>query len=349
MFYYEKYLDLVSLLLRLFGGKSKEKKLEALQWCVNALKRNSLSCLEYMQRDLDDAHATILHIGVTKWMLKKILQEFCRREIKQLRDLSYPGNQLTIGWVQGLRDHLTTYGWTPSDIGINEEDLKRAPCYFYFRQASHHLNNARHPVRERDTGMDMFFSMLSEVAKQSPDAIDPDLLPATSDQLPRIEVFVDLEIRFMGENLEKGNLSLSDIGTSDEEVGTMLQEYHGRKAKEYLGYLRTDGTASFTLKTLREHLKASGLTLSKIGTTEEKLTVLLHASCKNGATHLLESTRSGSSGLTLDGLEIFLKFMREDLEECGLTLSDVGTSEAEIEELLSKKREASKEFAVCGK
>jgi hypothetical protein len=92
------------------------------------------------------------------------------------------------------------------------------------------------------------------------------------------------------------------------------------------------GTSNYggELRALRQQLTNGGLTLADIGTSEEELEQLRVLGCKTVATNHLNNLRRGSSSLDYE-----LRGLRQQLTNGGLTLADIGTSEEELESLLS--------------
>ncbi|MEX0918619.1 MAG: hypothetical protein WDZ85_01490, partial [Candidatus Paceibacterota bacterium] len=70
----------------------------------------------------------------------------------------------------------------------------------------------------------------------------------------------------------KGNLSLADIGTSEEELAELWVKGCTTKAHKWLGHLRngTDQYDSF-IGYVREEARKGNLSLADIGTSEEEL------------------------------------------------------------------------------
>jgi hypothetical protein len=139
----------------------------------------------------------------------------------------------------------------------------------------------------------------------------------------------------MREALEEGEVSLADIGTNEEEVGTMLHDYHRHRAIESLKFARINTSISFSnLEDMREHLSKAGMTLAEIGTSEEEARQLTCTSYKENALYWIESAKRGE--LTPEGLQITLKDIQKNFQKSGLTFLDIEMSEAEIEKLFGK-------------
>ena len=138
------------------------------------------------------------------------------------------------------------------------------------------------------------------------------------------------------EELRKGGLTPKDIGTSEKELKRLQIRYCKIAAKEYLVSLRK-GISEYAsyLDLLRFELERGGLTLRHIGTSERELERLRIKGCKLAAKEYLASLRKGN----LTPYSRFLDYihLRRELEEGGLTPTDIGTSESELKELKDRK------------
>ncbi len=90
---------------------------------------------------------------------------------------------------------------------------------------------------------------------------------------------VEQNLWFMGEELKKAGYRLEDIGTSEEEVKSLLVQGHISAAKWWLEQVREKAGQEkiWTYETdfIREHAEKAGVTLGAIGTSEEELKIIL--------------------------------------------------------------------------
>ena len=79
-------------------------------------------------------------------------------------------------------------------------------------------------------------------------------------------------LKHLREEVQRGGLTLKDIGTSEEELERLRVEGCKTSAQNTLKYLRS-GTDQYedSLKRLRKEVQKGGLTLKDIGTSEEEL------------------------------------------------------------------------------
>jgi uncharacterized membrane protein len=79
-------------------------------------------------------------------------------------------------------------------------------------------------------------------------------------------------IGYVREEAAKGNLSLADIGTSEEELAQLRVKGCMTAAQEWLGFLR-NGASDYDLliEYVREEATKGNLSLADIGTSEEEL------------------------------------------------------------------------------
>ena len=89
------------------------------------------------------------------------------------------------------------------------------------------------------------------------------------------------------------------------------------------------------IKTLKEYLERAHLKLEDIGTSEEELQACFREGHKNSAKNWLKVARESDNH---QNVEIAIGHIRDRLAEAGLTLDDIGTSEKELNFLLSSQQ-----------
>lgn len=136
----------------------------------------------------------------------------------------------------------------------------------------------------------------------------------------------------------RNGLTLSDIGTSKEELEELEVIGCRTSALKWLGHLRKgyDDWKSL-ISSISRVLAIGGLTFADIGTNEKELEDLKVLGCRTKAVQLLGYLRQGSECWSL-----FTNAMRKSLKAGELDLASIGTSEKEIKELrvLSHKTSA---------
>ena len=139
-------------------------------------------------------------------------------------------------------------------------------------------------------------------------------------------------LQFLRAGVEKGDFTLESLGTDDAELRTLRVKGGKTAAWRRLETLNR-GTTEYRLhlQALREEVRQGGFTLADLFTSEVELEDLRVKGCKTTATYFLDLLRPGLGhyALTLDGLR----------RECALgrlPLAEIGTSEAELEELRIK-------------
>ncbi len=130
----------------------------------------------------------------------------------------------------------------------------------------------------------------------------------------------------------KGNLTLEDVGTSEAELAEVKVKGCKTAANKWLGHLRngTDMYDSF-IGHVRKEAHKGNLTLEDVGTSEAELAEVKVKGCKTAANKWLGHLRNGT-----DMYDSFIGHVREEAQKGGLTLEDVGTSEAELAEVKVK-------------
>jgi hypothetical protein len=137
-------------------------------------------------------------------------------------------------------------------------------------------------------------------------------------------------IDYCREYLAKAGKTLSDIGTSEEELSQLLVDGYAAEAKKWLGFARNRNDENeSSVGYCREYLVKAGKTLSDIGTSEEELAQLLIDGYVAEAKMWLGFARNRN-----DESESSVSYCREYVAKAGKTLSDIGTSEEEISALL---------------
>ena len=140
-------------------------------------------------------------------------------------------------------------------------------------------------------------------------------------------------LRNLREELQRDGFSLADIGTSEEELEELMVKGSKIDAQKWLGHLREgDDQYKSWLVYLRTAVERGGFALVDIGTDEQELETLRINGCKITAQKWLGYLRAGGQFY-----ESFLGYLREEVLLGGFTLSDIGTSEEELEELRVKK------------
>lgn len=124
------------------------------------------------------------------------------------------------------------------------------------------------------------------------------------------------------------HFSLADIGTSEEELERLVAEAPKAQARTTVARLR-EKPDFFWIGSLRDKVKAGVFSLSDIGTSEEELEQLLERARMDAALYWLTQLRKEPSNSAIH-------HVREALTKSGLSLTDIGTSEEELEQLRVK-------------
>jgi hypothetical protein len=130
--------------------------------------------------------------------------------------------------------------------------------------------------------------------------------------------------------LAKAGKTLSDIGTSEEELSQLLIDGYFAMANMWLGFARNrNDDNELNIGYCREYLAKAGKTFSDIGTNEEELSQLLIDGYVAKAKMWLVFARERNNNNKLN-----IGYCRDYLAKAAKTLSDIGTSEEEISALL---------------
>jgi len=141
--------------------------------------------------------------------------------------------------------------------------------------------------------------------------------------------------RELYEALSQAGVGLADIGTSEQELQTLAQKGRRLAAEAFLGKLRQ----STNVEAFRDYyihlsseMKKGDLQLADIGSSEEEIDNLMQKLLPKTARDYLDLLRSKPSDLFAVDY-IYNNFI--ELLAQGLTLEMLGTSEEELDELLS--------------
>ncbi|MFH1183048.1 MAG: hypothetical protein V1690_02190 [Candidatus Moraniibacteriota bacterium] len=139
----------------------------------------------------------------------------------------------------------------------------------------------------------------------------------------------DRLIRELRSDVTKAGLTLTEIGTSEEELKKLRIK---ASAMRNLRYLRKNSDSfRLFLCDFRKYVAKGGFSLSEIGTSEAELEELRIKGHKASAIKTLDYLRKGSITPSFD-----LRELVRDIVEGGLTLSDIGTSKEELEILANR-------------
>lgn len=127
--------------------------------------------------------------------------------------------------------------------------------------------------------------------------------------------------------LRDAQLSLADIGTSEAEIAELTMKGHKPAAEQWLALLRgMHGVSSKTfLVYLLEEVRLGQLSFADIGTTKAEMRQLRVGAYKAVAKFFLNELRKSPHDK-----RTHLQRVREEVEEGGFTLADIGTSETEL-------------------
>jgi hypothetical protein len=99
------------------------------------------------------------------------------------------------------------------------------------------------------------------------------------------------------------------------------------EARRWLSRLRQGATNwEIILDHFRREVERGSFSLSEIGTNEDELENLRVRGCKTAAVTWLSALRNGSNQF-----DLFLSYLREEIQKGGLSLVEIGTSHNELE------------------
>jgi len=137
----------------------------------------------------------------------------------------------------------------------------------------------------------------------------------------------DSMIGYVREDVRKGNLSLADIGTSEEDLEQIRVNCCKITAKKWLDILRRRTTEyDLAISCVLDNARKGNLSLADIGASEKGLEQLRVKNCEFTARKWLGFLRDGS-----DQCELKIECILENVRKGGFSLASIGTSEEELE------------------
>ena len=147
---------------------------------------------------------------------------------------------------------------------------------------------------------------------------------------------IEDNIGFLRKYAEKAGVSVNDIGTSEEELKTLLTEGYTFEAKKWLRMTREQaGTQNIedNIFFLRKYAEKAGVSVNDIGTSEEELKTLFTEGYTSEAKKRLQMTREQAG---TQNIEDNIFFFRKYAQKAGVSVNDIGTSEEELKTLLTE-------------
>jgi len=151
---------------------------------------------------------------------------------------------------------------------------------------------------------------------------------------------VDVDVIWLRHWVEMAGIRLETIGTSEEELETLLRKGYKAEAKNRLKLARircsVEGVDS-DVKLVQEYVEKAGIDLKTIGTSKKELKQLLRKGYRAEAEKWLKVARECRSKQKVDSA---VKWVREYVEKAGITLEEIGTSDEELKKLLEESEES---------
>lgn len=138
--------------------------------------------------------------------------------------------------------------------------------------------------------------------------------------------------------LQDSNATLADIGSSEEELSSLLHHACLQRAKDDLAEFQAIGRPSYA--NIDYRLQEGGLSYADIGTSQVELDRIVHQAELRLAAEMLQKVREVSSGTSIVcGMSIYhidngANAVRQRVKRAQGTLADIGTSETELQQLV---------------
>ncbi len=144
------------------------------------------------------------------------------------------------------------------------------------------------------------------------------------------------KIILVREYAEKANVTLEELGTTEEELREIEKRSHIYLAKFFLNVSRKNSVSQSVeveVSSVKEDAKKGGITLEELGTTDEELNNLTHQGYINEAKSLLITVREY---VEIQPVILEISLIKENAGKAGMTLEEMGTSEEELKKLEEK-------------
>ncbi len=138
-------------------------------------------------------------------------------------------------------------------------------------------------------------------------------------------------ISWINHGVRKNYFTLEDIGTSEEELQSLLTSNCKMLAQEDLNLLRTKNPYyDIHIRSLELQVEKGNISLEDIGTSEKELKQLKLEGAKLLVQQYIAHVKS-----EIISYDCFINFLKERIQDEGLALEDVGINEKVLEEIKS--------------
>ena len=255
--------------------------------------------------------------------------------------------------VKQLKEYARKAGIAVEEIGTSEEELKGLLVEGDTAEAKDWLRLARERAKEH--GVKAEVRHIREYARKAGIAVEE--IGTTLEELTELRKQgnvsnaklllrlvqekagkgdVEMEVKRVRQHASDAGVTLEEIGTSEKKLKGLLVKGNIAASKDWLRLAREraeKGDVEMEVKRVRQHASDAGVTLEEIGTSEKKLKGLL---VKGNIAASKDWLRLARERAEKGDVEMEVKRVRQHASDAGVTLEEIGTSEKELEELLSK-------------
>jgi soluble cytochrome b562 len=234
-----------------------------------------------MRLHLKQGKWTLADIGTSEQKLNEAVRDYHKREASRWLKFAYTTDEAH-RCIEEMDVHLKQGYWTLDDIGTRADKLETVMSNYHKSKARSLLQFACTTGKAPDCIEDMRKHLRQGFWTLADIGTSEDKLKTVVRNYHKREAKKWLDsargvglapacIEHMREHLKQGNWTLADIGTSEDDLKTVIRNYHKREAKKWLDSARGVGLAPACIEHMREHLKQGNWTLTDIDTSEEKL------------------------------------------------------------------------------
>lgn len=302
-------------------GTSEEELAELLlnshkakaHWWVSCLREGRITLcppVDHILEYVREKNFSLADIGMSEEELKDLWIKSHKAEahkwLARLRESIEPDRQ----FIDRVRSVVLKGNLSLADIGTSEKELEA------FRVRSHKARAHKWLDRLRGNTKQARQWLLLRLHKLVAFHGDPKS--------------IGRPVRYIREEVREGNLSLTDVGTSVEELKDLRIKLYRATAHMCLDRLRaSDAPHDRLIDYVRGVARAGDLSFADIGTSREELAGLRLKGYKAEAREWVDHLRRGSV-ISCPSVDHILEYVREK----NLSLADIGTSEEELSELM---------------
>ncbi|MCK5416384.1 hypothetical protein KAI92_03085 [Candidatus Parcubacteria bacterium] len=141
---------------------------------------------------------------------------------------------------------------------------------------------------------------------------------------------IDAHVGYIRKYAEKASITMEDIGTSEEEIASLLKIGYTAEASNWLKLTKeraSNGNIDSHVGYIRKYVEKANITIEDIGTSEEKIASLLKTGYTAYARMWLKLIQENANQYSI---EFKINYLRQYAELAGVTIEQLGITEQEL-------------------